>query len=199
MEDLLIWEQNENSIDWRYSLTAKKASLVKHNVAPERDRWRFEQAIEHRYDEEGRPIEMIAHEKPIERELEAGLDQYLANRKEPDQMNLVELSRYIETLRRRKEDVSKYVTDWYLKLVFPFSTVALGMIAFALALRAHTASLPLAFGFGVFLTMIFYAMAALGQALAHVAVVPPLVGALGPISVFLFIGLYLLRRSGFAS
>jgi lipopolysaccharide export LptBFGC system permease protein LptF len=99
----------------------------------------------------------------------------------------------------RGEDVSVYVTDWYLKLAFPFATVILAAIAFALAIRAHTASLPLSFGLGIFLSVIFYALAALGQTLGHIGMLPPLVGALGPICLFTVLGLYLLRRSGFAA
>lgn len=199
MENVLIWEQSEDSKIWRHSLKAKSADLVKRNISHDRDLWRFQGAVEHNYDEAGRPIEMIAHTEPLERELETGLDSYLANRKEPEQMDLRELWGYMQMLKRRQQDISGYLTDWYLKLVFPFSTVALGMIAFALAIRAHTASLPLAFGVGVFLTMLFYALAAMGQALGQVAVIPPIVGALGPIAVFFGLGLYLLRRSGFAA
>jgi len=202
MDSVLIFEQSADSMVWRYSLKAESADLVREDVAPDRDLWRLEKAVEHFYDEQGRPVRMVSHTEPLERELEAGLDQYLATRKEPEQMNLAELSRYIRTLKMRglaKEEISVYLTDWHLKLAFPFSTVILAMIAFALSVRVHTASLPLAFGVGIFLTMVFYALAALGQTLGHIAVVPPSVGALGPLALFLGLGIYLIRRSGFAT
>jgi lipopolysaccharide export system permease protein len=199
MWNVLIFEQSDNATTWRYSLKAKSAQLVKKGIEPNQDLWRFEDAIEHFYDQGGRPTSMTAHTEPIERPLEADLDQYLSSRKEPDQMNVAELSRYIKTLRLRGEDVSVYVTDWYLKLAFPFATAILAMMAFALALRAHMASLPLSFGLGILLSVIFYALTALGQTLGHIGVLSPLVGALGPLSLFLILGLYLIRRSGFAS
>jgi len=199
MWNVLIFEQSDNPMIWRYSLRARMAQLVQQNVGPNQDLWRFEDAIEHFYDEQGRPTSMTVHTAPLERPLEADLDQYLSSRKEPDQMNLVELSRYIRTLKLRGENVSVYVTDWYLKMTFPFATVILAMIAFALAFKAHIVSLPLSFGVGIFLTMVFYALAALGQTLGHIAAVPPLMGSLGPLVVFLVLGLYMLRRSGFAA
>jgi len=200
MEGVLLFEQNEkNPTIWKWSLKAKSAQLIKRRVKPERDLWRFENAIEYFYDDEGRPTRMVAHTEPLDRPMEADLDQYLRSRKEPEQMNLAELGRYIRTLKMRGQDVSVYLTDWYLKLIFPFSIVILATIAFALAARAHIASLPMAFGVGIFLTILFYALAALGQALGHVGVLPPLVGALGPQVVFLALGAYLVRRSGFAA
>lgn len=199
MDDVTIFEQSDNPAIWRYSLKATSATLVREDVAPNRDLWRFDGAVEHFYDGRGRPIRMVAHEKPLYRQLEADLDQYLSNRKEPEQMNLMELRRYIRTLRLRGEDVSVYKTDWYLKLAFPFAPVILAMIGFALAVRAHTASLPMAFGVGIFLTMVFYALAGLGQTLGHIGVVPPIVGSVGPLVLFLILGVYLLRRSDFAA
>jgi len=200
MIEPLIWRGDEKDpTRWTYSLYGRTARLVRHDAGPHEDLWRFEGAIETRYDSKGQPLPMVVHKEVFEQRLEAGLDQYLSNRKEPDQMNLVELRRYIQTLQLRNEDVSIYLTDWYLKLAFPFSTVILAMIAFALAARAHTASLPMAFGKGVALTMLFYALAALGQTLGHVAALPPLAGSLGPLGLFAIVGVLMIRRSGFAS
>jgi len=196
--DVLIFEQTDNPMVWRYSLKAQSATRVRRLNAGQ-DLWRFEKAYEHFYDESGRPTKMVIHEEPFEAPLESGLDQYLSSRKDPDQMNLMELSRYIRTLKIRGGDVAVYTTDWYLKLAFPFATAILAMIAFALALRAHMASLPLAFGMGILLTVIFYSLAALGQTLGHIGILRPLVGALGPLAVYLALGAYLVRRSGFAS
>jgi len=199
MWNVLLFKQSDDPTIWLYSLKALSAELVTSDVEPNYDLWRFYNATEHLYDEQGRPTSMTAYTTPIDRPLEADLDQYLSNRKEPDQMNLIELSRYIRTLQRRGEDVSVYNTDWYLKLAFPFSTVILAMIAFALASRAHIVSLPLSFGLGILLTMLFYALAALGQTLGHIAVLSPLVGSLGPLLLFLVLGVFWLRRSGFAA
>ncbi len=198
MYEVLIFEESENPAFWRYSLLAASAQLVRENVEPDRDLWVFERAVEHYYDSRGRPTSATVHTEPVERLLEADLDQYLQNRKEAPEMNLRELGRYIHTLRIRGEDVSAYVTDWYAKLLFPFAPFALGMIAFALAMRAHIASLPMAFGKGIFLTMLFYGIAALGQTLGHIGVAPPLLAALGPVGLFMIIGVRMLRRSGFA-
>jgi lipopolysaccharide export system permease protein len=200
MWDVLIFEQSDNATVWRYSLKAKSAQLIRKGVEPDRDLWRFYEAIEHTYDEKtGRPTSMTAHTAPIDRPLETNLDQYLSSRRDPDQMNLVELSQYIKTLRMRGEDVSAYITDLYLKLAFPFATVSLAMMAFAFALRAHTASLPLSFGLGIFLSMVFYAMTALGRTLGHIGALSPLVGAWGPLILFSILGIHQIRRSGFAT
>jgi lipopolysaccharide export system permease protein len=200
MHQVTIFEHaDDDARIWHYSLRAKSAKLIEENVGQNEDLWEFEDAVEHYYDANGIPTRMAAHTEPIRRPLEADLDQYLASRKEPEQMNLAELSRYIHTLKIRGEDVSVYRTDWYLKLAFPFATVVLAVIGFALAIRAHMASLPLTFGLGIFLSMIFYALAALGQTLGHIGMVPPQLGALGPLVIFTLLGLYLLRRSGFAA
>jgi lipopolysaccharide export system permease protein len=198
MYEVLIFELSDNPTFWRYSLRAASARLIK-RIDSEHDLWRFEKASEHFYDERGRPTKFVHHPEPFDVELEANLDQYLSSRKDPEQMNVAELTRYIRTLKMRGEDVSIYSTDWYLKLAFPFSTVILGMIAFALALRAHIASLPLSFGFGILLTMIFYAMAALGQTMGHIGLLRPIVASIGPLAIFMALGIYLIRRSGFAS
>lgn len=199
MEDITIFEKSDDPKFFHYSLAAKSARLVQRRTAKDRDTWRFEKAVEIFYDEAGRPARTVTHLGSVDRPMEADLDAYLSTRKDPEQMNLRELTAYIRTLQMRGEDVSVYVTDWYLKLVFPFSTVILGMIAFALALRAHTASLPLAFGVGIFLTMLFYALAALGQTFGHIGIVNPRIAAFGPLAIFLVLGVYLIRRSGFAA
>jgi lipopolysaccharide export system permease protein len=198
MENVLMFEETQDPKFWRYSVLADTAKLVKKNVAPNEDLWEFKNATEVRYTSQGLPS-VTTHAEPIRKGLEADLEAYLANRKDPEEMNLMELGRYIRTLEMRGEDVSKYLTDWYRKLAFPFSTAILAIMAFALAARAHTGSLPMAFGFGVFLTMLFYALSAMGQTLGHKAVISPLVGSVGPGIVFLAAGIYMIRRSGFAT
>ena len=81
MYNVLIFEQGSDPRIWRYSLRAASARLERKGVEPDRDLWVFERAVEHRYDEKGRPTSATIHQEPLALAQEADLDQYLSNRK----------------------------------------------------------------------------------------------------------------------
>jgi lipopolysaccharide export system permease protein len=95
----------------------------------------------------------------------------------PDQMNYLELRRYIERLRASGARVSNYLVDLHLKLAFPLVNVIVVMIGAAVATRLRLQSAAVGFGLSVAIAFVYYGFMRTGQALGHNGALPPYLAA----------------------
>jgi len=158
--------------------------------------WRFTNARRWMYDDQGRLVEFEKFDKPITLAMEEDLDKFLSNRKKPEEMNFVELKKYIDILSRRGESVAYYQTDLHLKLSFPFASFILALICYSFAVRLESRNLVFGYALGVLASILFYAFTALIQALGHHYLLPPVVAGWASNVVFTGIGFILLHRVG---
>jgi len=106
------------------------------------------------------------------------------------QMNWQELRRYINDLARAGFDVARLSVELHRKLAFPLIApiVMLLAVPFSLAVGSRGAVAGLAAGIG--LAVVYWAAAALLEALGAVGQLPPMMAAWAPDGAFLFVALY---------
>jgi len=106
------------------------------------------------------------------------------------QMNLGELSRYIDGLRRAGFDVSSLLVQWQKKLAYPLIAPISMMLAipFAILVGSRGAIGGVATGIGI--GMVYWAVSALLEAMGGIGQLPPGLAAWSPDLIFLFLGLY---------
>ena len=95
----------------------------------------------------------------------------------PDQMNFLELRRYIDRLRASGARVANYLVDLHLKLAFPLVNVIVVMIGAAVATRLRLQSAAIGFGLSIAIAFVYYGFMRTGQALGHNGALPPYVAA----------------------
>jgi LPS export ABC transporter permease LptF/LPS export ABC transporter permease LptG len=106
------------------------------------------------------------------------------------QMNWRDLRRYIRGLRLAGFDVSFLSVEWHRKFAYPFIAPISMLLAipFAILVGARGAVGGIALGIGI--GVVYWAVAALLQAMGGVGQLPPLLAGWSPDLIFLFLGLY---------
>jgi len=106
------------------------------------------------------------------------------------QMSLPELASYIEGLRRAGFDVATLTVQWHKKLAYPMMAAVSMLLAipFAFLVGARGALGGVALGVGI--GVVYWAMAALLEAMGGVGQLPPLLAGWSPDIIFLFLGMY---------
>jgi lipopolysaccharide export system permease protein len=112
-----------------------------------------------------------------------------------DNMNLLELHRFINKVHRSGGSVEKYMVDLYFKFSFPFAGSIFVLIGVALASGKRKPSIATGFGLTLVVSFMYYTVLRVGQTLGHNGVLPPFFAAQAGNILFLIIGLVMLRRA----
>jgi len=106
------------------------------------------------------------------------------------QMNWRELRNYIHGLQKAGFDTSRLSVEWHKKFAFPLMTAIILFLAipfgFLVGTRGAMGGLAVAVGIGI----VYWATAALFEAMGAVGQLPPFVAAWAPDAIFAFVGLY---------
>ena len=115
--------------------------------------------------------------------------------KRPQEMNLLELGKYISMVRQSGGSVQKQLVEFHIKLAFPFANFIVVLIGAALSNRIRRGTVALGGGMGLTISFIYYGFFKTGEALGHSGVLPPVLAAwLGNIFFFI-LGVFLFSRS----
>ncbi|MGH9709315.1 MAG: LptF/LptG family permease, partial [Candidatus Acidiferrales bacterium] len=106
------------------------------------------------------------------------------------QMNWWQLRNYIRGLQKAGFDTSRLSVEWHKKFAFPLIIAIIMFLAipfaFLVGTRGAMGGLALAVGIGI----VYWATAALFEAMGAVGQLPPLLAAWAPDAIFAFLGLY---------
>ncbi len=106
------------------------------------------------------------------------------------QMNWWQLRNYIHGLQKAGFDTSRLSVEWHKKFAFPLITAIIMFLAipfaFLVGTRGAMGGLALAVGIGI----VYWAAAALFEAMGAVGQLPPFLAAWAPDAIFAFVGLY---------
>jgi LPS export ABC transporter permease LptG/LPS export ABC transporter permease LptF len=106
------------------------------------------------------------------------------------QMNWWQLRSYIRSLQQAGFDTSRLSVEWHKKFAFPLITTIIMFLgipfAFLVGTRGAMGGLATAVGIGI----VYWATAALFEALGAVGQLPPFLAGWAPDAIFAFLGLY---------
>lgn len=117
------------------------------------------------------------------------------SRVEPDELSLIKLSKLIDYRRQNDLEVSNYVLGFWQRLVQPFSSLVMILLAVPFvmgSLRAMTMGVRMLIG--VIFGLMFYLLNRFFGSFSVVYAMPPVVGVLLPSLVFLVMGWIAMRR-----
>lgn len=112
-----------------------------------------------------------------------------------ENMNVWELSSYIDKVRKSGGDTERYQTDLYFKFSYPLAGSIFVLIGIAFASGKRKQSIATGFGVTLLVSFLYYGVLRVGQTLGYNGVFPPLLAAqLGNI-IFLTVGVGLLTKA----
>ncbi len=110
------------------------------------------------------------------------------------QMNWRQLGQYIESLRKAGFDTARLAVQWQKKFAFPLIAAIIVLLgapfAFLVGTRGAIGGLALAVGIGI----VYWAIAALFEAMGSIGQLPPLLAAWSPDAIFGFLAVYFFLR-----
>jgi LPS export ABC transporter permease LptG len=106
------------------------------------------------------------------------------------QMSLPELGSYIDGLHRAGFDVANLTVQWHKKMAYPLMVPVSMLLAIPFAFLVGTRGALGGVALGVGIGVVYWAMAALLDAMGGVGQLPPLLAGWSPDIIFFFLGLY---------
>ena len=110
--------------------------------------------------------------------------------RQSSEMDWWELRGYIDRLRRSGFDVARFSVQLHKKLAYPLIAPIVIMLAIPFSILVGSRGAVGGLALGVGLAVVYWATAALFEALGAVGQLPPLLSAWSPDCIFLFCGLY---------
>ena len=155
--------------------------------------WVFRSGFERRFTD-GRERAEPFVERVIE-DLAERPEDFAKEERKPEEMDFLELRRYIGRLRSSGARVANYLVDLQLKLAFPLVNLVVVLIGAPLATRLRMQSAALGFGLSIAISFLYYALLRTGQALGHSGALSPYLAAwLGDL-VFGLVGLVMMAQA----
>jgi len=131
--------------------------------------------------------------------IEARPEEILKERKQPDEMNFVELKDYIDSMKRTGEDPMKIESlraDLHFKVSLPFITIIVVMFGVSLTVKVGKNGVARVFGVGLLVGFVYYFFMKLGLGFGKSGALHPVIGAwLGNIIFFPLSAGYFFRVS----
>jgi lipopolysaccharide export system permease protein len=171
-------------------IDARWATHVKPNRPGAQPHWEFHSGTKWIFNEDGtlRDVQSF-RSRPIE--LEDDLTEFLSKRKKPEEMNYLELRRYINIMSHRGGvDLDRYLTELNLKISFPLALIIVAMLAYPLALKTRPGALFMGFSLAIVWIIGFYGFVAILRSLGHEGHLWPWFAAWAPNAVFAVAALY---------
>jgi LPS export ABC transporter permease LptG len=110
------------------------------------------------------------------------------------QMSWRELSKYIDGLHRAGFDVATLTVQWHKKIAYPLMAPVSMLLAIPFALLVGTRGAIGGVALGVAFAVVYWAIAALLEALGGVGQLPPLLAGWSPDIIFFFLGMYFIFK-----
>ena len=182
-----------------FDLRTEPFELSRH-IHAERARWDQEGAawiFENGWVRELSGIQTDAFE-PFEARAFPGIreepEYFLKRDRHDQQMNLGQLRAYIQDLTQSGFDTIRLQVSMHKKLAFPLFAFAMALVALPFALQTSERGALWPVGFGLGLTVAFYAITAFSEQLGRAGQLQPLLAAWAPCALFALGGSYFLLR-----
>lgn len=186
------------SDDWstlRGRIEAAGAKLVRNVPEEKKSEWVFSRPKFWSFNKNGHLDSFKQYETTVSVLLEEDLPTILSQKRDPAEMNFLELRRHVQILAVRSQPVHEYQTDLLQKITIPLGILLIMVIGFSYAARSRAGTAMTAFGYGVMWAIAYYGVNAVLRAFGHSGTVTPLFAAFFPLVVFSFAALHYLRRS----
>lgn len=114
---------------------------------------------------------------------------------EPEQLSLWQLDQYITHLESNKQDTGKYDLVFWSKIVTPFATIAMLVLAVPFVFKeARSGNLGRSLFFGIMIGLVFFIMNKAFGFFVSIFSIPPMLGAALPTILVCILAITMMRR-----
>lgn len=171
-------------------IEAKWATHIQPHRPGSTPHWRFHAGAQWTFSDDGEALE-VQRFRERRYDLEDDLSEFLSVRKRPEEMNYLELKRYIEIVSQRPGiDLDQFETEMHLKIAFPLALIIIAMISFPFAMKTRSGSLFVGFSLALLCIIGYYGFVAVLRSLGHEGHLWPWFAAWSPNAVFLIAASY---------
>jgi lipopolysaccharide export system permease protein len=114
---------------------------------------------------------------------------------QPEQLTVSELSQYIATSTSSQDNLAKYRTEWWYRVVYPFSLIVLMLFGLLQGARIDRRTAAVGVIWAIFVLVAYVMVMGVFMAAGRFNRLPPFVAAVATEVIFGAIGLYLLALS----
>ncbi|MBF0170330.1 MAG: LPS export ABC transporter permease LptG [Nitrospinae bacterium] len=116
---------------------------------------------------------------------------------DPEEMNLAQMNEYVNDLKAKGYDATRYQAEMHAKLAFPLISLVMPLIAFPMGIRSSRSGGALVgVGFALVIGALFWFLFSMGVAMGRAGRLPPEFSAYGAHLVFASWGLLMLTGKG---
>jgi lipopolysaccharide export system permease protein len=145
--------------------------------------WEFMNAERWMFTPEGMRYEKSA--SPYRLRMEEDLDRFLSRNKKPEEMNIVELSDYVDMVEDRGgETAGRYASMMHQKIAFPVTCLLMTLLGFAAVLDLHARRFTRGVAIGLGVSIGYYVVEATMVSLGSDGVIAPAVAGWTAVIVF---------------
>ena len=188
LHDVVILEDSPGNV-MRSIARAKKAYY-------DDDHWVLNDVIQYQMDENG---EMVGEPSVLP---ETTLDipdkpqDFIREASQVEFMSARQLGEYIEKLNGAgKRLIHRLRVDFYHKVALPFVSCIILLVGAPLAMKTGRGSAVIGIGTSLFVVVLYYGIESICLALGKGGTLPPLLSAWSANIIFLFVGIYLMRKT----
>ncbi len=187
MENVVVEEFTDGALS--QIINAKEASWDK-----EKNTWLFRNGIIYLLDKSGEYKHLIRFEEQYMTIKYTPADFYMGERK-PEEMNMVELSKFIKLKKKMGEDTIDLQIQYYLKGAIPFSCLVFVLLGAPLGLSPQRSSSSIGLGISVLIVFFYYFLTFVTMAIGELKLISPVLSAWLPNMITGGIGAYILGKS----
>src|SRR6056297_2828831 len=185
LNNIIIYNMKSNNQDETFPevITANKG-IIKENI------WILENGIIHEYNDDGNII-LESQFKQMEFQITEEMREIYGNQKTTDEMSREELAKNIKLFQQSGISVNSLLVDYHLKLAQPLVAFIFVLIAVPLSLT-NKESKAVNITFTIIIIFAYYLILSVCRSLGRNEILPPLVAAWLPNTIFLILGLLIL-------
>ena len=157
--------------------------------------WYMENGVTNRFNADGQvvTVNFAGARQPVD--IGQKPQDIVRAQKDPEEMNIRELSQHINILASQGRNVRELQVKWHSKLAMPFASLIFALVGAPLGIQPHRSATSIGFGLSIVVIFIYYVIMTAGEALAQGGYLPPVVGGWIANIFFVVLGLGLLFRS----
>jgi lipopolysaccharide export system permease protein len=187
MENVVVEEFTKGALS--QIINAKEAMWEK-----EKNTWLFKDGIIYLLSDTGEYKHLIRFKEQYMTIKYTPADFFMGDRK-PEEMNMVELQKYIKLKKKMGEDTIDLQIQYYLKGAIPFSCLVFVLLGAPLGLSPQRSSSSIGLGLSVLIVFFYYFLTFITMAVGELRLISPIASAWLPNLITGGIGAYILNKS----
>jgi lipopolysaccharide export system permease protein len=164
------------NIVWREGNTIRERWDVKSMVwDTSRSEWKLNQVIQRKFTDTGE--EISEHDLLWYQDSQVFPEDLVDLQVKPEEMNYVELNRFVDKMLSLGADARKWLVELYMKISYPFANFIIVLFGAPLASRKRRSGPALGFALALLISFVYFLFVRSGQVLGRDGTLDPLLGA----------------------